>query len=85
MNPRTIILYLILLAIAVLLSTVMSGCAYAHYRRDEVRVWTLFKDYTLRDVRLTTNGLAIGSLIGDTDNAAIEGAARGAAKGAIGL
>lgn len=71
-----------LLAILLLMQ---SGCAYVSYspRSDQFRAWTLFKDYGLRGVTINTNGLVIGSLSGNTDEAAVEGAVRGAVEGAM--
>jgi hypothetical protein len=71
-----------LLAITAILSA--QGCAYVSYDApNSFRAWTLFKDYGLRGVTISTNGLVIGSLSGQTDDAAIESAVRGATEGAV--
>lgn len=81
---RVLLLALLLLALVMVASC---GCAYVGYdpATNKFRAWTLFKDYQLGGVAISTNGMAIGSLSGQTDDKAVGSAVEGAVRGAKGF
>jgi hypothetical protein len=66
---------LILLALCLILLVMVAscGCAYVGYdpATNKFRAWTFLKDYQLGGVSISTNGLSIGTLRGDTDDKAV--------------